>query len=84
MSKHSGKKGGWGNVYQPPRNPEITKFELEVRKLGLSESDWEHSIQLRAWVGKYKHHRFVPEWLLVRWDMHKEDLPTYDIRDQQD
>ena len=72
--------GGWGTGYQTPKNPEITQFEKQVKRLGLQEHEWRHSIQLKAWVSRYKHHRFVPEDLLIAWGMHDDDPSISDVR----
>jgi hypothetical protein len=46
-----------------------TKFDEQVYRLGLVESEWCGSTKLRAWVEDNRNRRFVPEWLLGAWGL---------------
>jgi hypothetical protein len=63
-----GKKGNpnWGKPYDEiPSTP--SSFEQVVRRLRLSEKDYESSAALKDWVQKHKDSKFVPVDLLERW-----------------
>lgn len=46
-----------------------TEFELEARRLKLTEEDYASSDQLRRWCSLNRDRCYVPEWLLKRWGM---------------
>ena len=46
-----------------------TEFELQARRLGLSEDTYASSDQLRRWCEHNRDRCYVPEWLLKRWGM---------------
>ena len=46
-----------------------SSFEDVVKKLRLSPTEYESSIQLKDWVRKYKDHKYVPSTLLQAWGL---------------
>ena len=46
-----------------------TEFELQARRLGLTEGGYVSSDQLRRWCEHNRHRCYIPEWLLKRWGM---------------
>ena len=44
-----------------------TEFEVEVRKLGLTEQTCAGSAQLRIWCERNRNRCYIPEWLLEAW-----------------
>ena len=46
-----------------------TEFELQARRLGLTEERYASSDQLRLWCEHNRDRCYVPEWLLKRWGM---------------
>jgi hypothetical protein len=65
------KKRGNPNWGKPEVNsipyPGASSFEEVVKKLSLSPSEYEGSIQLKAWVQKNKDQKYVPSSLLQAW-----------------
>jgi hypothetical protein len=60
----------WGNGRSGEIRPQgPTGFEDEVRRLGLSEQDYAHSSQLKAWCERNKDRHFIPEAVLKLWGM---------------
>jgi hypothetical protein len=47
----------------------VSSFEAVVRKLRLSPTDYEGSIQLREWARKNKDQKYVPSNLLQAWGL---------------
>jgi hypothetical protein len=46
-----------------------TEFELQGRRLGLTEEGYASSDQLRYWCEHNRDRCYIPEWLLKRWGM---------------
>lgn len=46
-----------------------TEFELEARRLGLSQDGWTGNQELRSWVTRWYQTRYVPEKLLDAWGL---------------
>ena len=46
-----------------------SSFEDVVKKLRLSPTEYESSIQLKDWVRKNKDHKYVPSALLQAWGL---------------
>ena len=46
-----------------------TEFEMQARRLGLTEESYESSDPLRRWCEHNRDRCYVPEWLLKRWGM---------------
>jgi hypothetical protein len=46
-----------------------TEFELQARRLGLTEEGYASSDQLRRWYAQNRDRCYVPEWLLTKWGM---------------
>jgi len=51
----------------PPLRTEPSSFEEQVRRLGLRESDYIASRELRDWCCRNANRRYIPEWLLKQW-----------------
>jgi hypothetical protein len=49
-----------------------TSFEEEVKRLGLVESEYIGSDELRDWCDLNCGRCYVPEWLLKEWNIHVE------------
>jgi hypothetical protein len=69
------KRPAWG-PYARGRPPSVgpaesTRFELQLQRLGLNGNpqEWYKSRQLKFWVERNRHKRYVPESLLLRWKM---------------
>jgi len=58
----------WGKPHQPIP-PLITEFESEVARLGLSNSDYVASAELKRWCAHNRNRVYIPEWLLAEWEM---------------
>ncbi len=52
--------------YQPAL---ATAFEEQVRKLGLDLRTCAKSKELRLWCERNKDRCYIPEWLLVQWNL---------------
>jgi hypothetical protein len=63
----------WG---QPmlPASVLVTEFDLQVRKLGLTQSKYVSSVELRRWCDRNCNRFYVPEWLLTEWGIEVEDI----------
>ena len=46
-----------------------TAFEVQVHKLGLTQTTCVASEELRQWCERNKDHCYIPEWLLDAWDI---------------
>jgi hypothetical protein len=56
----------WGKVGAAiPKTP--TSFDEMVRRLNLSEKEYQSSILLKEWVQKNKDSKYVPQRLLEAW-----------------
>lgn len=56
----------WGKPPQPI--PAIaTEFELQARRLGLTQETYAASAPLRTWCERNKNRCYIPEWLLAEW-----------------
>jgi hypothetical protein len=50
----------------------LTEFEIEVERLGLAQSEYLHSWQLKRWCDRNRNRVYIPEWLLKEWGMQVE------------
>ena len=50
-----------------------TKFDQEVQRLGLLESEVKNSLVMRYWAKRFGNVRYVPEELLRIWGIEVED-----------
>ena len=70
VTNREGKPPNWG---KPEVNtvPYVgaSSFEDVVKKLRLSPTEYESSIQLKDWVRKNKDHKYVPSALLQAWGL---------------
>jgi hypothetical protein len=48
-------------------------FELIVRRLRLTPSQYANSAELKKWVRRNKDHKYVPSQLLEAWHFHVDD-----------
>ena len=63
---------GYGRGRPPSVQPATpTRFELQLERLGLNGNpkQWCQSRELKIWVERNRHTRYVPESLLLRWRM---------------
>jgi hypothetical protein len=56
-----------------PASVLTTEFDLEVRKLGLTQSKYVCSVELRRWCYHNRNRLYVPEWLLAEWGIQVDD-----------
>lgn len=58
--------------------PTPTEFEQLANRLKLREHAWPESKQLREWAQENRYRRYVPEWLLKKWnlELNAELLPN--------
>jgi len=70
LSATSRKRGNpnWGKPPEPIA-PTATEFELHARKLGLTRQAYAASHELRMWCEHNKDRCYIPEWLLVEWEI---------------
>ena len=61
----------WGKPLQPVPAL-LTEFEIEVGRLGLGQSEYLHSRELKRWCDRNRNRVYVPEWLLKEWGMQVE------------
>jgi hypothetical protein len=70
-------KRGRGNPYWgkfKPHSPALpTEFETQVKRLGLTTSEYVASAQLKRWCECNCNRVYVPEWLLKAWGLRVED-----------
>jgi hypothetical protein len=61
----------WG---LPPRPSPVlpTEFEMQVKRIGLTKSEYIASTELKHWCERNRNRVYVPEWLLEAWDMEVE------------
>jgi hypothetical protein len=45
----------------------LTRFELQVERLGLSKTQFLASLELKRWCERNRNRCYVPEWLLKEW-----------------
>ena len=62
----------WGKPMLPA-SVLATEFDLQVRKLGLTQHKYVSSVELRRWCERNRNRVYVPEWLLGEWGLHVED-----------
>jgi hypothetical protein len=61
----------WGKPLGPV--PQLlTEFEAEAARLALTIADYVGSPELKRWCNHNRNRVYVPEWLLVEWEMHVE------------
>jgi hypothetical protein len=56
-----------------PASVLVTEFDLQVRKLRLTQNKYVSSVELRRWCDRNSNRFYVPEWLLDEWGIHVED-----------
>lgn len=61
----------WGKPLAPV-SARLTEFEIEVGRLGLANSEYIESRELKRWCDRNRNRVYVPEWLLREWGMHVE------------
>ena len=61
----------WGKPLRPIPAL-LTEFEIEVERLGLAQSEYVESRELKHWCGRNRNRVYVPEWLLTEWGMRVE------------
>jgi hypothetical protein len=49
-----------------------SRFERYARKLSLTEQDYANSAVLRRWCAANRNRCYIPEWLLMEWNMYVE------------
>jgi hypothetical protein len=57
-----------------PASVLVTEFDLQVRKLGLTQNKYVSSVELRRWCDRNCNRSYVPEWLLAEWGIQVEDI----------
>jgi hypothetical protein len=63
----------WGKPL--PRLPALlTEFELQVKRLGLTEGEYVASVELHRWCDRNRNRCYVPECLLKAWGMQVESI----------
>ena len=68
MAKKRGNPN-WGKPDMNIASYTPSSFEEMVKKLQLSPTEYEGSIQLQDWARKNKDHRYVPSHLLQAWGL---------------
>jgi hypothetical protein len=63
----------WGKPLQPIR-PLPTEFEMQVKRIGLTKSEYIASTELKHWCERNRNRVYVPEWLLEAWEMEVESI----------
>ena len=58
----------WGRPI-PPVRALPTEFEMQARRLRLTQEMYASSRELRVWCELNKNRIYVPEWLLQEWRM---------------
>jgi hypothetical protein len=46
-----------------------TEFEMQVRRLQLTQEYYVVSPELRTWCEENRNRCYIPEWLLAAWDI---------------
>jgi hypothetical protein len=68
-----GRKSGnpnWGKPMPDGGMPaQPTGFDLEMKRLGLTQKNCAQSSELREWCRRHKNNSFIPEWLLKHWNI---------------
>ncbi len=60
----------WGSGRPVRVGPALpTEFEMQVRRLGLSQQTCADSTELRRWCERNRNRCYIPEWLLDAWEM---------------
>lgn len=60
----------WGKPFSQIHGPEqVCAFDKLTEKLELQPEQYEQSSALREWVNKNRNRRYVPEWLLLAWNL---------------
>ncbi len=58
----------WGKGWLPNSVPAIaTEFEMQLRRLGLTNQTCASSPELRWWCERNANRCYIPEWLLELW-----------------
>ena len=55
-----------------------TEFEMQVKRIGLTKSQYFGSAELKRWCERNRNRVYVPEWLLEAWRM-PVDAPSIGI-----
>jgi hypothetical protein len=70
--KHKRGNTNWGRPAPPSQThgvENICAFDKLAEKLQLQPEQYEQSSALRAWVKSNRNRRYVPEWLLLAWNL---------------
>ncbi len=61
----------WGNpaALFTSSSSTVTEFENQMRRLKLNESNCAGSDELRLWCERNKNRSYIPEWLLMHWEI---------------
>ena len=84
MSKHE-KANAWvtgtvGRTHREEVKP--TRFEALAQQLGLDESQWVNSAELRAFARQHRDQAYIPETLLRAWHLttrYDSELAPYSV-----
>ena len=67
----------WGLPQLPvPALP--TEFEIQVKRIGLTKSEYFDSAELKRWCERNRNRVYVPEWLLEAWRI-QVDAPSISV-----
>ena len=76
----SGTKRKRGNPHwgQPLLQARVlpTEFEIQVKRMGLSQSQFFASAELKRWCAVNRNRVYIPEWLLDAWRMSVNVTPS--------
>jgi hypothetical protein len=51
-----------------------SEFEIQVRRLRLTNETYVRSDELRKWCERYRNQCYIPEWLLKSWGIEVDAL----------
>jgi hypothetical protein len=70
------RRRGNPNWSQPPQHFPVvpTEFEMQVKRIGLTKSEYIASTELKHWCERNRNRVYVPEWLLEAWEMEVESI----------
>lgn len=79
QKKHKRTNGTWGKpmpLSEMYGEQNVCLFEQTVTKLGLQPEQYEKSELLHVWVKRNYKRKFVPEWLLLAWNLeiHQDEI----------
>ena len=75
MSRFRRKQRGnpdWGKPIPIPVL--MTEFEQQVERLGLTNTEYADSAELRHWCDRNRNRVYIPEWLLKEWRLQVEEV----------